>query len=309
MNKQKGFTLIDPGSKSGVTWLNQGFTLIELLVVVAIIALLLSIIVPSLRLAKAKASSVICLTNVKNISLGFFSYQEANRGRIPSAIPTNIALGARTESWIGNPVDAADVFPSVNGTVRVTDEDEIRGIERGVLFEYLKSAEVFHCPFDRRTSLRDQTNVFRTYSMPDCLYGYTNSSNSMYNKQIKKFGEISSPGMRIVVVEEVDERNFNYNGWTLAVPELPGAYNPPIWNDPLGVTHGDSSTLGFCDGHAEVHKWVDSTTKDRTHFMADELSRTGTIPSNYGTLNPRVPPYNQHTDIDYIYSLWPYRAR
>lgn len=278
---------------------SKAFTLIELLVVIAIIALLLSIIVPSLRLAKAKASAVVDMTNVKNISLAFFSYKEDNHSKIPSSVPTNVTLGGRTESWIGNPVTIADVFPSHNGTTVVTDEDEIRGIERGVLYEYVKNPKVFHCPFDRRKSVIDQSNVFRTYSMPDCLYGYTDRNSAMYNKQIKRFNEIRSPGNRMMLLEEADERNFNYRGWTLAVPEL--GFTPAIWNDPLGVTHGDSSTLGFCDGHAEIHKWVDSSTKARV----GELARTGN--PNYGTMDPRAL-YGQSTDIDYVYSIWPYRA-
>lgn len=278
----------------------MAFTLIELLVVIAIIALLLSIIVPSLKLAKAKASGVVDMTNVKNISLAFFTYQEENNSSIASSQPANLAPGAASSQgpWIGNPVDALGNFPSVVGTTVVTDEDEIRGIERGVLFPYLKTADVFHCPFDRRKSVKDQSNIFRTYSVPDCLNGYSPSS-SMAGKQIKKFPSIKNPGTKMVLLEEADERNFNYNGWTLGSPEL--GHTPAIWNDPLGVTHGDSSTLGFCDGHAEIHKWVDSSTKARV----GELSRSGG--NNYGTMDPRTL-YNQHTDIDYIYSLWPYRA-
>jgi prepilin-type N-terminal cleavage/methylation domain-containing protein/prepilin-type processing-associated H-X9-DG protein len=47
-----------------------GFTLIELLVVISIIALLLSIIVPSLGNAKEAARSVLCKSNLKQISTG-----------------------------------------------------------------------------------------------------------------------------------------------------------------------------------------------------------------------------------------------
>ena len=63
----------------------KGFTLIELLVVIAIIALLLSIVMPGLNLAKKKASSIVCMANVKNLSLGWFSYKEDNNGRIMSS--------------------------------------------------------------------------------------------------------------------------------------------------------------------------------------------------------------------------------
>lgn len=63
----------------------RGFTLIELLVVIAIIAVLLAILMPSLRKAKVAAQAVVCLSNLKqwNILLNFFL--DDNDGRFPSA--------------------------------------------------------------------------------------------------------------------------------------------------------------------------------------------------------------------------------
>ncbi len=64
----------------------QGFTLIELLVVVAIIAILLSILLPSLERARAQARQLLGLTNERNQAQASYTYAEDNAGWMPRAI-------------------------------------------------------------------------------------------------------------------------------------------------------------------------------------------------------------------------------
>jgi len=54
----------------------RGFTLIELLVVVAIIALLISILLPSLARARDAARSTKCLANLHDMSVGTKTFAE-----------------------------------------------------------------------------------------------------------------------------------------------------------------------------------------------------------------------------------------
>ncbi len=63
------------------------FTLIELLVVVAIIALLISILLPSLREAREQGKKAVCLSNMRSISQGCQAY--ASEDEIDSAIPVH----------------------------------------------------------------------------------------------------------------------------------------------------------------------------------------------------------------------------
>jgi prepilin-type N-terminal cleavage/methylation domain-containing protein len=65
-----------------------GFTLIELLVVVAIIALLAALLLPALARAKAKARRIQCLSNLKQVTLGFHGFATDN-GVYPWRLPVN----------------------------------------------------------------------------------------------------------------------------------------------------------------------------------------------------------------------------
>ena len=67
--------------KNAVRLSRKGFTLIELLVVVAIIALLVSILMPALGQAKFQAKRVFCLSNIKSQHLSQMMYATDNDGR------------------------------------------------------------------------------------------------------------------------------------------------------------------------------------------------------------------------------------
>jgi prepilin-type N-terminal cleavage/methylation domain-containing protein len=120
----------------------RAFTLIELLVVIAIIALLVAILMPSLKRAQDLAKSAKCKANLHQLGLAFIMFSSEHEERLPGVVGSITYAGlsrANVQDWQKD---------WLAGSVSVADIETVRNcVKGGTIFKYVgKSMEVYRCP-------------------------------------------------------------------------------------------------------------------------------------------------------------------
>lgn len=136
---------------------STGFTLIEVLVVVAIIALLVAILLPSLARAREQTRATICQTNLKQLMTAqsiyvaeykklpatLSTWDQGGPGipdRVPDLRRTNWTWDGACNAWSGYWDTAAD---------RPRPEFYKDCPRRGTLFRYARDEKIYVCPSDQ----------------------------------------------------------------------------------------------------------------------------------------------------------------
>lgn len=257
--------VVSPSPKFHQVRRTVGFTLIELLVVIAIIAILAAMLLPALSKAKARASSIACVSNIKQVMVGLNLFALDNDDRLPFNIDSasgqpngqTLSLDARS-SWL----DSFTTRPELGYHI-----SPYLANGKTLVLQTTSESKVMVCPsfkanpqyLSRASFPTDANQNRRMYRLRAFLEGAT-----LWTYQSPKLGGISQPTANGAYADA--DRSFPggtaanmSDGWT-QFPDQP--------------VHGSTRNYGFFDAHVST---LTASTNRHAETMTSRIQPYGWV--------------------------------
>ena len=202
----------------------SAFTLVELLVVIGIIALLMSILLPTLGRVREQASAIKCASNLRQVGQAFHMYANENKGKLPE--------WNASRSWTA-PYKSSDwVYWQIN-----------RDLGDSAVMRYVgANPELLRCPSDLNWEFRPLNG--NSAAVGPYKFSYAVNVYMLPNTQVPTryqralvLSTVRNASKKILAVEE-DERTLNDGIWMPLNNGDPNAATPnSAPNDYLAIRH------------------------------------------------------------------------
>jgi hypothetical protein len=211
-------------------------------------------LLPALGKAKAKAQGIQCLSNLKQLQLGWHLYAGDN----DDVMLPNAPLGVVSQNtWCSN---QQEDWTAANANTNPVP------YQTSILAPFLgNQLGVYKCPADRIPSANGpRIRSFSMNSQVGNLYPEVMGSTKSYNPTAKAYVKISEiigcpgPTKTFIFCEEnmcsMNDGYLQVNNGTPVFPDVPGCYHE--WN----------CGFSFADGHTEMRKWATAVLKIPVKF-------------------------------------------